>query len=145
MKNTVHLKQLFAFWSLKKSMIDTIFFSLCKSPLCHILSNDFEMSKNIPQTSRPSSKRFVNFMRDGQKLVNIRTTWLKTWLVRRYYFLQRKMFIHVTIQYSFKYFSSNRKQRYWTVVFQVLFLSFFVCWNHLAFFHSVGDFSWSKD
>ena len=31
-------------------------FSLCKSPRCHTLSDAFEMSKNIPQTSRPSSK-----------------------------------------------------------------------------------------
>ena len=31
-------------------------FSLCKSPWCYTLSNAFEMSKNIPQTSRPLSK-----------------------------------------------------------------------------------------
>ena len=31
-------------------------FSLYKSPLCHTLSNAFEMSKNIPHTSRPLLK-----------------------------------------------------------------------------------------
>ena len=30
--------------------------NLYKSSLCHALSNAFEMSKNIPWTSRPSSK-----------------------------------------------------------------------------------------
>ena len=31
-------------------------FNLYKSPLCHTLSNAFEMSKNVPQTSKSSSK-----------------------------------------------------------------------------------------
>ena len=47
------------------------------------------------------------------------------------------------MQYSFKYFPSNRKQRYWTVVFQVLFIPIFV-WNTLAFFHSAGNFPFSR-
>ena len=48
------------------------------------------------------------------------------------------------IQYSFKYFSGSGKQRYGTVIFQYLLISFFMSETTFAFFHSRGNFPLSK-
>ena len=56
---------------------------------------------------------------------------IKLFFVKNSYMLLYNIF--------FKYFSSNRRQRYWTVVFQILFISFFVWWNHIS---HIFLFSW---
>ena len=40
--------------------------------------------------------------------------------------------------------TGNGTVRYRTAVFQVLFISFFDCWNHISFFYSVGNFPFSR-
>ena len=81
------------------------------------------MSKNIPWTSRPSSKGDDRSWLIHE-LLSLKPAWLGD-----IEFIFCKKFEHAITQHSVKYFSNKRRQWYWTVVFQVLFIFFSVCWN----------------
>ena len=52
--------------------------------------------------------------------------------------------MHLIIQYSFRYYSNNRKQRYWTIDFQVLVLfAFMRAGTPLPFFIQFEIFQFS--
>ena len=162
LKNIVHLKQLYFLKSKKLVMISKSFLGIqlpkykhlthqdirfetwlevvvsqhfvlfYKTSMCHALSNGFEMYKNIPLTSRPSS-RFVNFIIDRSWLIH-KSRGIKPDRLGDFKLVSVNNSSIIIAQCSFKQLSSNRKQRYWIVVFQVLFISIFVCWNHISFF-----------
>ena len=106
----------------------TFCFSLCQSPLYHTLSNVFEMFKNIPRISRPSSK-------------DLWSSWV----------MYRSCLIHESpglkpsyYTIFFQIFSQQQEEKILGSSFSVLFISFSVCWNHIAFFHPVGNFQFPR-
>ena len=99
-------------------------FSLYK---CHTLSNAFEMSKNIPHSSRSSLKDLWILWVMSRSYLILESPGLKTdWLGDISLF-------SVKYSYILLYFSSNRK------------LPFLCAGNTLAFFHSVGNFPFFHD
>ena len=138
MKNIVHLKQRFVFWNLKnrwwyqRVFLKYHFVLVCTRAPCAI---PYQMLLKC-------LKIYLDPQDHRQMIFKISWVMDRIWLIHESRGLKPdslgdifcKEFIHVIIQYSSKYFSSNKKQRYWMLVFQVLFISFFVCWNRVSFF-----------
>ena len=148
MKRIVHLNRLILSWSLinhQKYLPQIPFhFNLHMRPLCHTLSNALDMSKNTPQTSRPSSNNLcISWLIDRSWLMHESPGLNPDWLLDIKSIFCEK-FKHIIIQYSFKYFSGNRKQGCGTTIFQYFLVSFFMCWNYICFLPFKRKFSTFK-
>ena len=119
-------------------------FDFYKRPLCNTLINALDMSKSTTRTSRPSSSDLrISWVIDSSWLIHelpgLNRDW--SWEIKLFYVKNSNILIYKILSI---FFSDNRKQRYGSVIFQYMLISFLMCKNYICFFHSKGSFQLSR-